>query len=98
MPSVANSRDVDAFGRYDDFVFVNDLRVGPNVLSVRAGNGKTSKFRVSLGKRSIVKLTGDKQMELCKGCFNGDYPVLAPVRQAKHTFEIPLSQAKEEKA
>ena len=51
-----------------------------------------------LRMEDLDKLTGDKQMEMCKGCFNGDYPVPAPVRQAKHTFEIPLSQAKEEKA
>ena len=43
-------------------------------------------------------LTGDKPMPLCKGCFNGDYPVPPPVRMNKLSFEIPLSRAKEENA
>ncbi len=51
-----------------------------------------------LRMEDLDKLTGEKHLEMCKGCFNGDYPVPAPVRATKHTFEIPLSRAKEENA
>ena len=48
-----------------------------------------------LRMEDLDKLTGDKHMEMCKGCFNGEYPVPPPVRMQKHRFEIPLSRQKE---
>ncbi len=51
-----------------------------------------------LRMEDLDKLTGNKHLEMCKGCFNGDYPVPAPVRHAKLAFEIPLSRSKEENA
>ncbi len=51
-----------------------------------------------LRMEDLDKLTGDRHLEMCKGCFNGDYPVPPPVRMTKHRFEIPLSKAREENA
>ena len=40
--------------------------------------------------KDLKKLTGDKDLPLCDGCFSGFYPVRPPESQAKYTFEIPL--------
>ena len=40
--------------------------------------------------KDLKKLTGDKDLPLCDGCFSGFYPVQPPESQAKYTFEIPL--------
>jgi amidophosphoribosyltransferase len=40
--------------------------------------------------KDLKKLTGDKDLPLCDGCFSGFYPVQPPEAQAKYTFEIPL--------
>ena len=40
----------------------------------------------------LAKLTGDKQLPLCIGCFSGEYPVEPPKSQAKYKFEIPLEK------
>ncbi len=43
-----------------------------------------------LSLEDLDKLTGDKQLPLCKGCFSGEYPTPPPVSTEKHKFEIPL--------
>ncbi|MBQ6173145.1 MAG: amidophosphoribosyltransferase [Clostridia bacterium] len=48
-----------------------------------------------LRMEDLDKLTGDVHLPMCKGCFNGEYPVPPPVRMQKHRFEIPLSRQKE---
>ena len=43
-----------------------------------------------LRMEDLPKLTGDKQIPLCIGCFSGNYPVDPPKSQTKYKFEIPL--------
>ncbi|MBR3494853.1 MAG: amidophosphoribosyltransferase [Clostridia bacterium] len=43
-----------------------------------------------LRMEDLDKLTGEMHLALCKGCFNGEYPVAPPAKTEKHKFEIPL--------
>ncbi|MBQ9409512.1 MAG: amidophosphoribosyltransferase [Clostridia bacterium] len=48
-----------------------------------------------LRMEDLSKLTGDKPLPLCIGCFSGQYPVEPPKSQAKYKFEIPLEKKAE---
>ena len=43
-----------------------------------------------LRMEDLSKLTGDKDIPLCIGCFSGEYPVDPPKEVTKYSFEIPL--------
>ena len=40
----------------------------------------------------LPKLTGDKNLPLCIGCFNGKYPVDPPKARVQYSFEKPLQK------
>ncbi len=49
-----------------------------------------------LRMEDLDRLTGDRNLPLCKGCFSGVYPVQPPRDRQKHRFEIPLQHGTEE--